>query len=51
VMDVQGAGFTVDAQTGENFQKTDLEPREGFSDASFGVGNDFVVGKGKEGRK
>jgi len=44
-MDVQGAGFAVDAQAGENFQKADFEAREGFSDESFGVGKDFVVGK------
>lgn len=45
MVDVQGAGFAVDADAGEDFQKTDFEPGEGFPDAPFGVGNDFVIGK------
>lgn len=44
-MDVQGAGFTMDAQAGENFQKADFESREGFSDMPFRMGKDFVIGK------
>lgn len=45
MMDVQGAGFAVDAQAREDFQKTDFEPGEGFSYVSFGVGKNLIIGK------